>query len=454
VTSPETYSDRDNDELDESLAGSTPYPDKARRGWFAGGRGVLIGVGIGIAIALAGTRFLAKPAAQPAAKQPATAAVAGTVTVAPVEMGRVARTIDTTGTVAASDLLPVLSQATGLQIQKVLVEEGDTVTQGQVMATLDNSVLQSQLNQAQAQLQSARAVVRQKQATWRQAQATLAEAQRNLARYRSLADQGAISRQDLDTRSTTVATAREAVGVAQADINSAQADVQNGTARVEQLLTQIEQTQVRAPANGIVAEKIARIGDVSSGSQKLFSIIRNGFLELQVKVPETQLPQIRLGAPVQITSDADNRLRLQGRVREIAPLVNEQTRQATVKIDLPPTNSLRPGMFARAAITSQMVQGMTVPAGAVLPQAEGGKSIVYVLQDPDKVRAQPVETGERMAGERNDPATARVEVKQGLKVGDRVVVTGAGYLKDGDRVQVVDQPTPPNADTPQTSNVP
>ena len=86
-------------------------------------------------------------------------------------------------------------------------------------------------------------------------------------------------------------------------------------------------------------------------------------------------------------------------------------------------------MFARAAITTTTVSGISVPAKAVLPQADGS-TIVFVLMGEDKVQAQPVEVGYVLIG-------GRVEIQNGLKLGDRVVVAGAGYLKDGDRVRVV-----------------
>jgi multidrug efflux pump subunit AcrA (membrane-fusion protein) len=72
---------------------------------------------------------------------------------------------------------------------------------------------------------------------------------------------------------------------------------------------------------------------------------------LQAKVPATNLNQVKINSPVVVTSDADSRLRLQGNVREIAPLVDPQSREATVRIDLPATALLRPGMFASGAIT-------------------------------------------------------------------------------------------------------
>ncbi len=416
----------------EALPETSP-PNRPRPSWLIP---MFAGVGMGAAIVIGATRLMPNPNNPAVTQSPSVAPTGTSITVAPVTQSRVNRTLEATGTVAAYDLIPVLPQITGLQIRKVLVEEGESVQPGQVLVLLDDSILQTQLSQALAQLEASQANVRQRQAALNQARTSSVDVQRTLDRYQSLANQGAISKQELDTRRTSAATASESVALAAANISSAEADVRNSAARVRQLQTQIEQTLVRAPAGGIVAEKMAHIGDVTSNSQKLFSMIRNGSLELQVKVPETQLSEVKIDASVRITSDADPKLRLQGKVREIAPLVDAQTRQATVKIDLYSASSLRPGMFLRAAIVSRAVLGLTVPASAVLPQADG-KKIVYLLTEDDTVKAQPVEVGTTTLGEKGSLATATVEIISGLKVGDRVAIKGASYLKDGDKVEVV-----------------
>ncbi len=404
-------------------------PRQRSRGWLVP---LLVGTGIGIGLAGLGTTIINRPNVTKPAATPSSviAPPAISVTVAPAQLTPVARTLNVTGTVNARDLIPVLPQATGLQIKQILVDEGDSVTQGQVLAVLDNSVLQTQIAQAKAEVESNRAVVKQRLAALAQARATLSEATSNFERYRGLAEQGAISRQELETRSTTATTARESISVAQANIASAEADVRISIARVQQQQTQNAQTIVRSPASGKIAEQTAQVGDVANGTQKIFSIIQNGSLELQAKVPATNLAQININAPAVVTSDADSRVRLQGKVREIAPLVDPQSREATVRIDVPATSLLRPGMFASAEITIANVPGIAIPAKAVLPQADGS-AIAFVLTDRDIVRAQKIEVGEVIS-------QGNVEIINGLKIGDRVVVAGAGYLKDGDKVQVVE----------------
>lgn len=466
---------------------------------------LLVGTGLGGIIAFGGMHLLNQRVSEKTtvAESKTVQKVVPTmsVTVIPVETTRVVRTLSTTGTVAARDLTPVLPQANGLQIKKILVDIGDFVKAGQVMAVLDDSVLQDQIRQAKADVEakqadvaskqadlaskqavvvstqasviSFEAIVQQKQADFAQAQAKLRDAQINFRRIQQLTSQGAISQQQLDTATTNLATATEAVSlaqaniksaqanvssaqaniggaqanvkIAQANINSAQASVKSSTAKMEQLKTQLGQTLLRAPVSGVVAQKLARVGDVTGiapqtqiatvvgGTQKLFSIIQDGKLELQAEVPEIQLTQVKIGSSVQVTSDVDNRVKLQGRVRDIEPMINQEKREATVKIDLPQTTLLKPGMFARAAISTVTTTGLAVPQKAVLPQSDGG-AIVFILSGVDTVRAQKVELGEILVG-------GRVEIKSGLQQGDvsrlRVVVDGAGYLKDGDKVRVV-----------------
>lgn len=471
--------------------------ERQRRSWLVP---FLAGIVLGVAITTVGMRvFSNHPSGQSLGKenkssQKVTSAM--TVTLATAETTRVARILNATGTVQASNLTPVLAQTNGLQIKQILVNVGEAVKAGQILAVLDDSLLVGQIKQAeadvaskqadvaskqadvaskqatvsstQATVSSNQAIVQQRQADLAQARAKLKDAETNLRRNQQLVNQGAISRQQSDTAQTNQATALEAIHQGEANIRSAEANVkstqasvrsavaavqsaqasvssavaavQSYQAKVQQLKTQQGQTAVRAPVSGIVAEKLARIGDITGvapqtqvgtvvgGTQKLFSIIQDQKLELQALVPEIQLPDIQVGATVQITFDADERVNLQGRVKEIEPVVNQQTREATVKIDIPPTNLLKPGMFARAAIAIGSVTGLAVPQKAVLIQPDGSE-IVFVLSGKDSVRAQKVDVGESIIGR-------RVEIKRGLKVGDRVVVDGAGYLHDGDKVLV------------------
>jgi HlyD family secretion protein len=478
------------DEQNQNLA-----PQGSNRSWMMA---LLLGTCLGMGLTVMGMSLLRPRSPSPTkAVESKSVQIAMTVTAAPVASGSVNQTLDTTGTIAARDLIPVLPQVNGLQIKKIPedVKEGAFVRQGQVLAILDDSVLQAQINQARADMESDQADVQSKQADLAskqatvtanqaiaqqrradlaQAQARLEEAQKNLQRYQQLVASGAVSQQEYDTRAYTVKTAVESVRVAQENIrtamanvasaqanignaaamvNKSQAIVRSSAAKIEQLKTQLEQTIVRSPVSGVIAEKLARIGDVTGvppqtqvgtvvgGAQKLFSIIKEGKLELQAKVPEVELAQVKIGSVVEVTSDLNRQASLQGRVREIQPVVNDTRREATVKIDLPTNNVFKVGMFARAKINVDTSKGMVIPQKAIQSQADGSV-IVFVLSGEDldndqnvevrTVRSQKVAVAELMPGD-------KVAIKEGLKLGEQVVIDGAGYLKDGDRVRVVSQ---------------
>lgn len=464
-------------------------PLKNRPDWlfksesWSGNRGLFLGLGLGIAVTLIGTKLFTSPS-QPKTIASQSTAIGQSVSTITVKTTGVTQSIPIQGTVQAQEWVQVIPKFPGVQIKSISVDEGQRVEVGQTIAVLDSSVQREQVTQASAQVASAEAQVAtartqrtaalaqlqsanaqllsaqtgiaQKKAALNQERATLAEAESNLRRYQSLANSGAISAQELESRRTTTLKQREAISVAQANLNNADAlvgqakaavsqaqsgisqadagiqrtsaDLANARGRLRELQTQQDRaTTVTAPAGGIIAKKTAQVGGLTS-TQPMFEIIRSGALELQAKVPQTLLPKVRVGETVQVRSDADRRIQLTGEVREVNPVVDETTRQALIKISLPPSPLLKPGMFLKADLNYASNLALAVPTGTILSQADGQK-IVFVLDANSTVRAQAVEVGE--------PHNGQIAVKQGLRAGDRVVVNGAGFLKDGDRVTVV-----------------
>jgi len=399
---------------------------------------LLIGMGLGIAIALIGSRLLggnSESADDAPPPEAATQVSAQTVSVSPVQLGQVTDRLMVTGTVEAADLLAVTPRVGGLSVQAVMVEEGDRVEAGQPLVTLDDTDLRTQMQQAEAQIEVAQAQLQQQRANLAQAQATLAEAETNLQRYQSLADQGAVSGEELDRRATAAVTARESVGVARANIASAEATVRSRQSELARLQTQLTYTTVRAPSAGIVAERPASVGNVSSTSTPVVSLIRGNQLELVAEVPQVQLTQVQVGAPVNITASTDAALQLAGTVAEIQPLVDPQTRTARVIVRLPENDRARSGMFLTATIQTGQRSGLTIPAPALLPQPDGSIR-VFVLSSDGTAVARTVEVGSRLEATGETPA--QVEILQGLEVGEQVIVAGASYVQDGDGVTVAD----------------
>ncbi|NER20996.1 MAG: efflux RND transporter periplasmic adaptor subunit [Symploca sp. SIO1C2] len=479
---------------------------QAKSSWLSGGQGLFLGIGFGVALTIFVTNLLgSQQTPPPTTAPPVTEApvFSTSVTVAEVETSSINRTLEATGTVNAFEMIEVGAQETGLKIDQVLVGEGDFVKKGQLMATLDRSLLEAQLaqgkagvaeaearltelqagarseeiSQAQARLDQTKARLQQTQASKpRQideaaAQVNEAQSRLELAKsrnemYQSLVNNGAVSQDQFNQAASEyrsakanlsaaeqrlsqakntnnpeeaqlAASVREAeeqlkqlrAGSRQEVIDQAKARLASAKGQVQSVVARLNNTQVLAPVSGKIATRNASVGDVSSASQELFEIIEQGRLELLLKVPETQLPQIGTGQSVKVTSQADSSLVLSGKVREIEPVVDQESRIAIVKVSLSNTESLKPGMFLQGEITTSSASGMTVPTKAVLPQADGS-AIVYQLEADNTVKAQKVEVGELLPNE-------RIEIKSGLSPSDRIVVKGAAYLKEGDLVEVI-----------------
>ena len=414
----------------------TPDRDRTAGGWFGGSKGLLIGLGLGLGLAFVGARVTQRQPAPTAVTPEAEQVSSASVTTVLSQRAPIRETITASGTVEAFDLLSVAPRASGLQIQSVTVREGDRVSVGQVLAVLDDSVLQAQVQQAEAQVTSAQAQVVQAEAQVAEARAQAAEAKEKYDRFASLFSQGAISEEALTERRTQLVTQQQSVGSSIAAIDSAEATVRSRQAEVTQLNTQLDQTQVLAPDSGVIAKKSATVGDIASAGTPLFKIISGDQLELALTIPQTQLPKVTVGASVQVTSGSDPNLQLQGTVRSIDPTVDAQSRKATVKVGLPGSDRLRPGMFLQAAVITGSRQGVVVPAEALLPQASGG-FIVYALNADNTVKAKAVDVGDRIPAAGSTPA--QIEISSGLRPDTAVVVEGASYLQDGDLVDVVDQ---------------
>ncbi len=391
------------------------------------------------------------------------------ITTTQVEVTQVANQIDVTGTVSAFELIPVMSSANNLQLKEVLVDEGDFVEKGDILIRLDDTILRAELaqalaglNQAQARLAELKAGTRQEelarakenvtyaQAEVNQAQSDLLLASTRLQRNRQLEDEGAIAKDRLDEfindelskKSNLIkakARLREAKqrleelekGERQEVITQGEATVTEAQARVNLVEARLNETVIFAPVTGKIAQRNARVGDVTSSfnSQSLFTIIEDNRLNLELKVPENELKNIREGKVVNIFSSANRNIQLTGKVRDINPIIDAQSRQGIVNVDLPPNTDLKPGMFLQARIVTNVKPSLTVPMGAVLPQTDG-KGLVYLVNDDNTVTAQIVTLGEIVA---ND----RLEILSGLQKGDAIALQGVNYLQDGSQVNIL-----------------
>lgn len=318
-----------------------------------------------------------------------------TVTVATASVQDLARVITASGTVSAWEEVPVGAETGGLTAVAVLTDEGRYVRQGQVLVQLNDTLLRAQLRQQDASVASA--------------EATLQQANNNLARGRELREQGFLAQAALDARIAEQATA-------QAQLNAAQA------ARAE-TAARLAQAAIRAPVSGLVISRSVTRGQIVQPGSELFRIVRDGRLELDAQIPETELGLVRSGQSATVTSDDVGEA--SGTVRIVTPEVDPETRLGVARIALSGASGFRPGMFARARIDAGAQATVVVPSGAVIYREN--RPGVFVLGGDNTVSFQTVTVLAR-----RDELTAI----DGLAAGTRVVVEGAGFLSQGDRVRV------------------
>ncbi|MBD2104167.1 efflux RND transporter periplasmic adaptor subunit [Leptolyngbya sp. FACHB-261] len=364
----------------------------------------------------------------------ASSGVAPVVSVVPVQTTQVPQLLAVTGFVRAEVLLPVVAPLTGLRIESVNVEKGATVLAGQVLAVLDTTSLKTQVQEATASYQRAAAAVGLQQAAVEQAQARLTKIQAGAQRYQQLLQQGAISQQEAQALSPNLAL--QEVQMARANLASAQASAASAADRVQQLQAQLAQvsTEVRAPVAGTIANSFASIGAVTSGKQ-LFLLARGDQLKLEAQVSGGEAARLQPGQPVEVRSSSNKGLEINGQVRAVDSAANSSSGPVTVHIALPPNPQLKPGMTLNGRVLLGQAQGMVLPPSAVNAQPDGSHH-VFVVDESNVARARVVKLGIQ--------STGAVQITEGVQPGDRVVISGANLIQDGDSVTVSPNNAVPN----------
>ena len=312
------------------------------------------------------------------------------------------------GNVAAWQEASIGTEANGLRLAEVLVNVGDVVKRGQVLATFAPESMQVDLLQTRAAVA--------------EAEATLGDAAANAERAKGLRAAGALSEATINQYVTAERTAR------------ARLEAQRAAVQARQL--KVTQTAVVAPDDGVISARSATVGAVLPAGQELFRMIRQGRLEWRAEVQAAELAQIEPGTRATVTPAGGSAIA--GKVRMVAPTVDPQTRLGIVYVELPAPGSARAGMFARGEFELGSSSALTLPASAV--QLREGFSYVFKVGADSKVTQAKIGVGRRVGD--------RIEVTGGLEPDARVVASGGGFLAENDTVRVVDAPPgslPPGA---------
>lgn len=295
----------------------------------------------------------------------------------------------------------VSAEIAGLRIQQVLIEVGAQVSKGQPLVLLADETVKADL---QKQL-----------ATVEKDKAGLAEAKSNADRANEIKDSGALSAQKINEYVIALQTAK-------ANLALSEAELENQRIR-------IRQTKVVAPDDGVVSERSANLGNVVSAGTELFKLIRQNRIEWRGEVNADQQAALHTGQTVSLNLPQGKTVT--GKVRLISPVVDSNTRNALVYVDIP-KNSAKPGMYVQGKIDIGQQQGLAIPSSAVTYR--DGFAYVFVLNAANadgmsKITQRKVKTG-RTLGE-------QIEILSGIDTSTKLVLSGGAFLNDGDTVKVV-----------------
>ncbi|WP_217537673.1 efflux RND transporter periplasmic adaptor subunit [Stenotrophomonas sp. GbtcB23] len=318
------------------------------------------------------------------------------VSLATVQQQTMARTVLVSGPVSAYEEMQLGVEISGQRVTALPVDVGQWVKQGQVLLQLDHRTLDSELAQADASL--------------KQAQAAQDLARMNYERSAKLAAQQLISESSLD----------------ELRANRINAEAQTATARAARDAAKLRRdfADLRAPADGLISKRLVQPGQVVSAGTELLRLIRDGRLEWRAELPEDQLTGVAVGNTVELPYAGAV---VTGRIRAVTPGVDAQTRTGTLYADLPEPGTLKPGVYVEGRIVTGEGPVLTLPTAAIVQR--DGHSYVFTVNDKQQAARLRVRTGQAVQG--------RTAILDGVKAGDRVVVDGAGFLGEGDRVRVV-----------------
>jgi RND family efflux transporter MFP subunit len=324
--------------------------------------------------------------------------------------------VSVVGTLAAKFQSDVKSEVSG-SIAEVYVTEWVRVKKGALLARVDTRETESLAKRAEASVEMAKAGLLE-------AQASANRAEREHERTRKLKEAGLVTQQNLDDALTQREAAAARVVAGKAQVAAAEEDVR-------QAKTRISKAFIRAPFDGVVAERMVNVGEVVGEMQKVvFRVVDPRLLDLTVSVPSAEMAAVRVGQALAFSTDAIPAKTFTGKVRFINPVVSEADRSLKVIAEVRnESEELKGGMFVKGRIvTGRRASVLQVPRVSLLAWDVAAKKGDLLVVEKDVARRRAVRTGS-VSGD-------LVEIASGLAKGEAVVTRGGFNVKDGDRVNV------------------
>ena len=333
------------------------------------------------------------------------------------------------GNIQAITEAPVLARASGY-IKTRLVDIGDFVKEGQLLAEIDAPELSQQVNQAKASLDQSNAALEQANANLIQGQTNEKLYKTTAERWSNLVAKGAVSKQDNDTyqaqyqaQIATVQSLEKAVNVAKSNIGAAEANLQR--------LTEMQgYVNVRAPFAGVITQRNVDVGAlVNEGNTMLFRISQTGKLRIYVNVPQADATSVHVGQPAKITISNRPSKVFPGTVTRTADSLDQASRTLLAEVQVPNNAGLlMPGMYAQVDFTTPRAEPPLLIKGDALVVRANGPQVALV--DDDKVIHFRTVTLGRDYGD-------KIEVLSGLSAGQQVAINPGDAIQDGVKVRPV-----------------
>src|SRR5215813_957088 len=389
---------------------------------------------VAAALAAACANSQAKDESTGASKsQPVTAPTPVDVATAPAITRNLQRDVEVVGSFAADEEVVVSAQAAG-ELSQLNVDFGGYVSQGQVIATIDQRDAKLKVEQSEATLKQTLARLGMKEgekfdsnqnADVRMAKSQLDWAKLELDRSVKLIEKGDIPRSSYDEKVTNHNLAQARYQAAQDSVNQQLAAVEQQKAALALAKKALADTVVRSPISGAVKEKHASRGSYLMVNGKIVTLVKINPLRLRADIPESSVAAVRTGQTINLTVDAFPNRPFTGRVVRIGPSLDEKTRALAVEAEVANSgNLLRPGMFAKSRlITSANTPAVMVPQRAVVTVA--GLNKVFVIGNGKAVE-RVVKTGATDGD--------LIEIVEGVKDGEAVATSNLDKLETGTAV--------------------
>ena len=334
------------------------------------------------------------------------------VEVATIDRGTIRERVSLVGSLKPKEQVEVIPKITG-RLERIFVDVGDPVREGQLLAELEGEELAQQVLRADASLAVA-------EATRAQREAELENARAEEKRAADLFAQGLMSVQVQQTAETRARVVQSQLALAEAQVRQAEAAHQ-------ELRIRRQQTQIRSPLDGWVARRYVHPGALVNPNTPLVNVLRLSTMVTHVSVPERDFAKLQVGNQATVAIDALGGRSYEGRVARISPLLDATTRSGSVEIEIPNSDGqLKAEMFARIQMDlGTDRQALLVPRDAVI--LRGQQTGVNVLLT-DRVQFRPIETGAS--------TEQGIEVLAGVEAGTTVITRGTQGLQDGDLVSI------------------